>query len=616
MPLTPSQASQTGSQTAKTTRLEAFLGFFHSHRRGDDHFSSLPLQGLNALGRTFCFMSDSTLEAYNPNQSMTLIRRMGGILASLLEIPLSIPGATLRVLAFGLDRLSRFLTTGSFKIVHYHDFSDKEVPPKQQPLELRLLTQNMALLPRQLWTLARSRFFKHKETGVLSKQGVHGVSLSPKERVELFLKNLAAAGEEAPHIFCLQEAFDRKAQQQLMTALKKKYPYMIAQAGARSPFSIGLNSGLMIFSQFPLEEVEYHHYDNALGLDEYIASKGFVTARAKMPDGSYYRLYTTHTQAGAGFAKKLMPSVKTGDALPVGLIDRIQHAIRYRSWKSLWIPNTGGRGTSFRRSYQLNAMAEHYQALPTEKQQDPTLIMGDVNQSMNRWNKMMGISGGKKRLKDTLKYPAQEAFFHAFGVQTVQDVGRILPENYHDVRREQGSKGIDWHKLLEVLWHNRSLTPDNPEYWWIGSDVSDLKLKELSPKNIDILLEYFSVTPAQAGVQSKFVTPAQAGVQSKVEAFFKRIQQENSKRLKTLQNIPFNEILSHSDLAENAYELFVSLNHNLKGRLIDLVLPYQVNTFKTCLTPRYLESQKPGQLTTDHFGVECRITLPKKSPSS
>jgi hypothetical protein len=92
------------------------------------------------------------------------------------------------------------------------------------------------------------------------------------------------------------------------------------------------------------------------------------------------------------------------------------------------------------------------------------------------------------------------------------------------------------------------------------------------------------------------------------------MKNKTSKELKDLQNTPWGTTLEQSKAEDRAFALFVSLHTQLKGKLVDLILPHNVNNFKTCLTPKYLEAEG-NQLTTDHFGVECSINLLKKLPS-
>lgn len=99
----------------------------------------------------------------------------------------------------------------------------------------------------------------------------------------------------APNVMCLQETFNEDAIKILCDRLKNKYPYIIHSV---APHISGFNSGLMVLSQYPIEDISYHRFENCLG-EEKLATKGLLGARIKVGD-KYVQIYNVHTQGLPG----------------------------------------------------------------------------------------------------------------------------------------------------------------------------------------------------------------------------------------------------------------------------------------------------------------------------
>ena len=102
--------------------------------------------------------------------------------------------------------------------------------------------------------------------------------------------------QKGPNVICLQETFNEDAIEILCMRLKVKYPYIIHSI---APHISGFNSGLMLLSQFPIEELTYRRFDNSLG-EEGLATKGALGVRLKLDNEKYVHIYNVHTQGLPG----------------------------------------------------------------------------------------------------------------------------------------------------------------------------------------------------------------------------------------------------------------------------------------------------------------------------
>lgn len=112
------------------------------------------------------------------------------------------------------------------------------------------------------------------------------------------LPSLVKALEKSDYdIIMLQEVFTRKSYKKLNKSLSERgyyttgYPFR----SIYKPF----NSGLVIFSKFPMSDVEIMLFDKLAAADKF-SSKGVLFAKAHLPDGKVVQLATTHFQAKKG----------------------------------------------------------------------------------------------------------------------------------------------------------------------------------------------------------------------------------------------------------------------------------------------------------------------------
>lgn len=95
----------------------------------------------------------------------------------------------------------------------------------------------------------------------------------------------------------LQEVFTRHSYREITKALKEKYPYNTGRP-FRKWYRI-TNSGLVIYSKYPLEDTKIYLYYGMAHADRF-SSKGFLITTATLPDGKKVQLGTTHLQARTG----------------------------------------------------------------------------------------------------------------------------------------------------------------------------------------------------------------------------------------------------------------------------------------------------------------------------
>lgn len=98
--------------------------------------------------------------------------------------------------------------------------------------------------------------------------------------------------EERPHIIGFQEIWDTKAKDKLVAALKELYPYHDKDKATGSL----VNSGLMIFSQYPISKSGIKHYTDSFG-DEAVAKKGVMGATISLPGKKHIHIFITHLQS-------------------------------------------------------------------------------------------------------------------------------------------------------------------------------------------------------------------------------------------------------------------------------------------------------------------------------
>lgn len=97
---------------------------------------------------------------------------------------------------------------------------------------------------------------------------------------------------QQPDVLCFQETFHDDGTKVLCEHLKTTYPYIIHSV---APHGSGFNSGLMIASKYPIEQVTFRRFTKASG-EERLATKGLLGVRLKIRENAYVDVYNTHLQ--------------------------------------------------------------------------------------------------------------------------------------------------------------------------------------------------------------------------------------------------------------------------------------------------------------------------------
>jgi len=113
-------------------------------------------------------------------------------------------------------------------------------------------------------------------------------------------------------ILCLQEVWSGTQTtypDMLWEGLKEVYPYNVStEPRPLTGLNLGLDSGLMILSKYPIESYDFHQYGNTSGIDGF-SGKGAMTAHIKVPDGSSTTrdliVSNTHLNAGGPLENRL-----------------------------------------------------------------------------------------------------------------------------------------------------------------------------------------------------------------------------------------------------------------------------------------------------------------------
>lgn len=99
-------------------------------------------------------------------------------------------------------------------------------------------------------------------------------------------------------IVCLQEVFDNDCRDVFVEELKGVYPNWVSRSGKGAYWNLGLGSGLMLFSKFPITKVHFEKYHVAdISSADYLANKGFLYAQLFI-DNNKVNLFNTHLQSG------------------------------------------------------------------------------------------------------------------------------------------------------------------------------------------------------------------------------------------------------------------------------------------------------------------------------
>lgn len=177
---------------------------------------------------------------------------------------LALVGTLLRVIGL---RFSPTYTIQQNDDRHFKTLSDDE--------DLTATSYNVGLMPGYIRNLNNLRSSNKRAQEI----GTHGDFL-----------------ERNSHVICFQECFDEEATSILCDSLKEIYPHILRRV---DPNAAGLGSGLVIASQFEIQEVHQGRFEMAKSEDAF-AHKGFVGVRLKLNEEKDLWVYTTHLQAKTG----------------------------------------------------------------------------------------------------------------------------------------------------------------------------------------------------------------------------------------------------------------------------------------------------------------------------
>ena len=118
--------------------------------------------------------------------------------------------------------------------------------------------------------------------------------------------------EESPDVIVFEEAFDGKAVRILKRRLKTMYPYCMGFQN-RKVISYKRAGGVLMFSKYPMKEIESITYTECKGID-CIGHKGAMLVEVDHPLHKF-QILGTHMQAGGGRDLKLSQYKEAGELL-------------------------------------------------------------------------------------------------------------------------------------------------------------------------------------------------------------------------------------------------------------------------------------------------------------
>lgn len=154
--------------------------------------------------------------------------------------------------------------------------------------QVSIMSYNVKLLPR-----GANSFLKH----------------FPVKRAKLIPAKLI---ETSPDVIVLQEAFDGVAIRAIKRRLKKTYPYT-AGFDNRKVISYKRAGGVLMFSKYPMKELESIRYSECKGID-CMGNKGAMLVQVNHPAGTI-QVLGTHMQAGGSKDLKKSQYEEAGNLL-------------------------------------------------------------------------------------------------------------------------------------------------------------------------------------------------------------------------------------------------------------------------------------------------------------
>ncbi|MBX7166612.1 MAG: endonuclease/exonuclease/phosphatase family protein [Pirellulales bacterium] len=182
------------------------------------------------------------------------------------------------------------LAAGMVLVVASSAWADE---PSTADNSLRVLSNNAGIFPQQVLALYPEKL-KEKKQEILADETERAARLA-QALIEL---------EDDPDVVLLQEIWSVKARDRLIQDLAAKYPHVKHAPDLGAGVAVMQASGLMVFSQLPLEDFAYQEFTRGIGADK-LARKGIVGVRLTK-HGRSVAVFTTHLQAGG----KRDPSVQ------------------------------------------------------------------------------------------------------------------------------------------------------------------------------------------------------------------------------------------------------------------------------------------------------------------
>ena len=119
---------------------------------------------------------------------------------------------------------------------------------------------------------------------------------SSNTRATEIAENIATNENTQPDIICFQEVFDRNASKNLLGILQNSYSNIVYNV---APNEVGLNSGLVIASKFPIIDINFRPFNNLSG-EDYLSNKGLLKVTVDLGNNKSATIYNAHLQAKTG----------------------------------------------------------------------------------------------------------------------------------------------------------------------------------------------------------------------------------------------------------------------------------------------------------------------------
>lgn len=160
------------------------------------------------------------------------------------------------------------------------EIAPQELPDlaEREPGEIRILSYNIKMLPRLLLP----------------------VRYGPIKRARRIPEHLI---NDSLDVIVFQELFDVRSRRIIRRKMHKEYPYHIGPAN-RSIIPFKTNSGIVIYSKYPLKKLDRVRFREREGIDRW-AHKGGLLVEVTMPNGQRFQVMGTHLQAGGSWRTKL-----------------------------------------------------------------------------------------------------------------------------------------------------------------------------------------------------------------------------------------------------------------------------------------------------------------------